>query len=239
MKIAIYTPVFGGYDPEPYNVNALQRENVEFLWITDTPVNNPNGWIIHEEEQLTLGRVDAAKTNRFFKLLPHYIFSTKLRPRSLLTTPDINVYIDGNKQLFDIDLLLSYCQKLWESEDEAYFVKHLHRDKVYQEVREVIRLRRDDPKIIANQYKRYQSEGFPDNIPLIVASVQIRKTYAPSLMSMLDCWWEEVKNNSYRDQISLPYAIWKTGFTRYQLLHSENERCKMIRNIEHRKLLRV
>ena len=236
MKVAIYSAVFGGYDPEPYDITHMQKENVEYWWITDDTkfqYTIMNGWNVHDFwVNPENGKYKYAKSNRFLKLQPHYLEPFK--------KSDINVYIDGNKKLFNIDMLLDYCQRLYNDPDtDAYFCKHTERDTVQQEVREICRLRRDEPSLVMRQYKEYREEGLPDDIPLIVASVQIRKTHAPALKVMLDCWWNEVKNKSYRDQISMPYAIWKTRFNRYKLLNVWDERLKMIANSNHLKVLNV
>lgn len=233
MKIVIYSAVFGGYDdPQPYLVSSFLRENVEFVWISDEKLKNGNCWETwYHPYYQTDDKYKYAKTNRFFKLQPH---------KTDLIKSDINIYIDSNKRLFNIDMLLGYCQELWDNPNlDAIFCRHTERDTVAQEVREVARLRRDDPKLVMNQYKKYIKEGFPDDIPLIVASVQIRKTKAPDLQDMLDCWWNEVYNKSYRDQISMPYAIWKTDFRRYRTINVWTERLKMIANSNHKKVLHV
>lgn len=233
MKVAIYTPVFGDYDPDPYNVTSQHRTNVDFWWVTDKNIDAINGWNVQIDPfYATEDKYKYAKTNRFYKLQPHKL--------DIINKSDINVYIDGNKKLFNIDMLLSYCTDLYNNPDiDAIFCRHTERDTVQQEVIEVANLRRDEPSLVIKQYNEYRQEGFPDNIPLIVASIQIRKTHSKALQSMLDCWWEEVYHKSYRDQISLPYAIWKTNFTRYKTINVWNERLKMIANSNHQKVLNV
>jgi hypothetical protein len=238
MKVTIYSAVFGGYDPEPYNVTSMHRENVVFRLYTDSIVpNGPgipatfNGWeILNTIEEPFEGKDKFAKMNRYFKL----------NPQIAAPDSDINVYIDGNKQLFDIDKLLWYCQRLWNNNDiDAYFYNHEHRTTVQQEIKEIIQFRRDDPAKVKRQFKDYWDEGFRDEIPLCVASVQIRKTNAPALQEMLNFWYNEVLNKSYRDQISWPYAIWKTKFTRFKRLDVKTERFNMIANINHKKVLTI
>lgn len=236
MNTLVYSAMFGGYDAHPYNIINMKKDNIKFLWVTDNAPPNKNGWDIWEDNQyIGTDKYKFAKTNRFYKLQPHNM-GTKFGSWD----SDINVYLDSNKKLFDIDMLLEYCEELWNNPNlDAIFCRHTERNTVAQEVREVCRLRRDEPKIVMDQYKGYVKEGFPDNIPLIVASVQIRKTHAPELQKMLDCWWNEVKNKSYRDQISMPYAIWKTGFNRYRTINVWKERLQMIANSHHSKVLQV
>lgn len=235
MKVAIYSAVFGDYDPDPYDVTKHHRDKVDFWWITDKNMKDKNGWMVQIDpfvDDSFSDKFKFAKMNRLYKLQPHKI--------DILEDSDINVYIDGNKKLFNMDLLLYYCTVLHNNPDnDAFFFRHVQRDTVQQEVREIARLRRDEPSKVMKQYKGYREEGFPDNIPLIVASVQIRKTHSEQLQTMLDCWWNEVSSKSYRDQISLPYSIWKTGFNRYKILDVKQERLKMISNSNHKKVLRV
>ena len=76
--------------------------------------------------------------------------------------------------------------------------------------------------------KQYQKEGYDDNTRLTVNSVQIRKCNSPELNKFLGAWWYEVKNKSYRDQLSFCYAAWKLGYKRYRLIDVFKERLKMI-----------
>jgi len=234
MNVTIYTPVFGGYDPEPYPVEHMRKDNINFVWISDSLIDNSNGWETWvSKTHWGEGKFAAAKTNRFYKLQPHKIGLDEVDEPC-----DINVYIDGNKQLFDVDKLLEYCERLYNDPNiDAYFYNHEHRTTVRQELKEIIDWRRDDPARVMTQFKEYWQEGFRDDIPLCVASVQIRKTHAPELQNFLDVWWNEVENKSYRDQISWPYAVWKTGFNRFKRLDVKTERFNMIKNVNHRKVI--
>ena len=244
MNVTIYSANFGNYDPDPYSVLHLQRPNVKYKWLTQVGEadrlwdRKDDGWLVVEvapDNALspdTPTRFIDAKKNRICKLQPHRF--------GILNDSDINVYIDSNKQLFDIDKLLEYCERLYNDPDtDAYFYNHEHRTTVRQELKEIIDWRRDDPARVKKQFTEYWKEGFRDDISLCVASVQIRKTHAPELQKFLDCWWNEVKHKSYRDQISWPYAIWKTGFNRFKRLDVKNERFNMIANIEHLKVVRT
>ena len=225
MKIVVYTAVFGGYDSPP-DMTSQQREGIEFYCISDNEKGYPGWKNIYTNDYAGGGKYKLAKTNRYYKTQPHNFFPSS----------DINVYLDGNRKLFNIDMLKQYCVDLWNDDNtDVIFCRHTQRDTIQQEAKEIIRLGRDSKDIVEPQVKGYIDEGFPDNIKLISANVMIRKTHSASLQSVLNTWWNEIKYKSYRDQISLPYSIWKNNFTKFKYIDAFKERLKMISNVNHAK----
>ena len=64
--------------------------------------------------------------------------------------------------------------------------------------------------IIEKQMDAYFEEGFPENQGLFECGVIVREHYQQEVMETMETWWAELKKHPYRDQMSLPYAIWKT-----------------------------
>lgn len=88
--------------------------------------------------------------------------------------------------------------------------KHGVRKKVKEEVFSLISLNFDTPEILNSQMNYYYKEGFLDNIGLYATSCLImRNTYEYRKLS--EMWWEEICKWSKRDQVSLPYCLWRLG----------------------------
>jgi hypothetical protein len=61
---------------------------------------------------------------------------------------------------------------------------------------------------VRNQVGKYIAEGIPYDFGMFASGFMIRDN---SLKDFELLWFDQVKNNSHRDQLSLPYALWKTG----------------------------
>ena len=54
-------------------------------------------------------------------------------------------------------------------------------------------------------------QKFPDNKGLSENSLIIRKHNDMKCINFMEKWFNEIKNNSHRDQLSFGYIFWKTG----------------------------
>jgi hypothetical protein len=64
------------------------------------------------------------------------------------------------------------------------------------------------------QYERYRAQGFPDNSGIIPeGGVIARRHHHPRVRAAMEQWWSELLKHSARDQISLPYIIWRNFMT--------------------------
>ena len=89
-------------------------------------------------------------------------------------------------------------------------------DCIYEEAENLLRLHsigrhKDDPELIKKQVSGYKKEGYPKHNGLAVTQVLIRKHMEYDVIETMERWWNEIKNNSRRDQLSFNYAAWKTG----------------------------
>jgi len=147
--------------------------------------------------------------DRFYKMLP-----------SLQKFEAISVYCDANMTLEKPDELIRLCHNLANSQSAAIFFKHPDRTTARQEIVECIARGLLLPKAL-NQYNSWRREGFPDNIQLMENNVIIRKTYDPELIKCEEEWFKQYEKGMTRDQPSLPYAMWKTGFQNFILMEQQ------------------
>ena len=144
---------------------------------------------------------------------------------------DVSIWIDGNFGIQD-DINKAVTQYL-EKDNMAIF-DHTKvwdsRDCIYQEAQAIFHLGqknngnyKDNPEIIKTQMEGYLSQGYPANNGLIVSGILFRRHNEQDVIDTMNIWWEEVKYNSKRDQLSFNYAAWKTGIKLYWLDHDIRE----------------
>ena len=69
-------------------------------------------------------------------------------------------------------------------------------------------------KNVESHIKKYKKDGFPKNFGAFECNVLIRKHNEKDCAMLMDKWWDEFcATPSKRDQLSLPYVLWKNGLT--------------------------
>jgi len=85
-------------------------------------------------------------------------------------------------------------------------MRHPVRNCLYTEGDAVIRLGKAYSGAVKKLTEKYKNEGYPEQNGLYETSVLVR----PRCDELNRLWWEEIKV-CIRDQISLPYVLWKLG----------------------------
>lgn len=198
-RIAVYTCVVGGYDK--VNDPIIINENIDYFIFSDHTIQSKI-WVQKEIPQKIIELGNNTLINRYLKF----------HPKELFHDYDFAVYIDGNVQVIsDITPLLKYT----ENKLGVAFHAHSYRESIYDEVEVLTKVvKRGDPDKLAKQINDYRQEGFPDKYGLPEATIIMTDLCNDSATLFFNQWWEEfVKSGSYRDQISLPYILWKCGIS--------------------------
>ncbi|MFB6225053.1 MAG: glycosyltransferase domain-containing protein, partial [Candidatus Paceibacteria bacterium] len=197
-KTVVYTSIFDDYDVlmDP----KYEPQNIDFVCFTDSDLSSG----IWEIRNHSSSSISPKMMNRKLKLFPH----------KFLKEYEYSIYIDGNIQVMrDLNQFIqTYC-------NDSNFVAYHHpgRDCVYEEAQRCIELGLGREKLINDQIKKYRDEGLPENIGLSDNSVLFRNHSDEAIRYLMDKWWEEIKMESGRDQIALPYVAWKYDID-YKLL---------------------
>lgn len=191
VETKLYSAIFGMYDQ--IDTPRLVSRDVEYIMFTDRDCSIYPWRIIPQ----TLNGLTPTRAARKRKILSHLYVDT-----------EYSVWVDGN-----IDLLVSpklMCGTYLKKTDIAMF-GHPHRRTIYEEAQECLRpiAVRDKPILINTQVQRYQKEGFSGET-LMSTGVLLRR-HTPQIVEFNEMWWEELRNNSHRDQLSFPYVAWKMG----------------------------
>lgn len=201
-KIVVYTCIVGNYDSliEPLTT----EQGVDYFVFTDQDVPDGSKWkkkdITCLDEYQTLS---PSQLNRKIKMLPQLY----------LLGYDYSIYIDGNVEICD-----SLTPLVKEMGDCGFGVHyHRTRDCIYHELVRVLYLKKANAQLAKSQVDAYRKEGFPHHYGLFENTVLIRNHHDETTGRLMEIWWQEYLKYPTRDQLSLPYVIWKTGYDRIKI----------------------
>lgn len=80
----------------------------------------------------------------------------------------------------------------------------------YEHAERVMKTGTDSDLTVAKQMARYKAEGFPDGNGMVQTFVVLRRN-SERARAFNECWWNEIRRGSRRDQLSFMYAAKKTG----------------------------
>lgn len=196
-KVVVYTCVTGNYDKIS---DPLFSDNaVDYVLLSDNDKNNYTGsWKQLSVSNYVNDQLTNSDKNRFIKMHPHELFCGQY---------DYAIYIDGNIQV------VSDIRTMIDGIDKEYgLAMHLHRERndIYDEYKVCKILKKGNPKMMRSQITRYKKDGLPRKYGMLEANVIVIDLHSDNAKMIMDEWWEEYrKSESKRDQIALPYVLWK------------------------------
>lgn len=190
-KFVAYTALFGDYD----NLVDPQEkyEGCDFICFTDQKNLKSDIWDIKIIEECDL---PPNMMNRRYKILPHLFLSEY--EQSLYI--DANIHTIGNP----VDLSKKYL-----AEWDIATPKHLERDCIYQEAKVCLLLEKTKFYETINQMNKYKANSFPRKFGLSDNSMIFRNHTKHLIVEVMESWWNELNNETQRDQLSLGYILWK------------------------------
>jgi Protein of unknown function (DUF616) len=197
----VYTAIFGNYDslyPTPQHCGC----DTDFVCFTDNPELRSSQWRMTLDD--THFNDEPALKNRFFKILAH----------RHLSGYDNSLYVDGS-------IAIRKCPcKLFDkylARAPMAAPRHQDRDCSYQEAEYCIDYRRADPDVVKDQMSSYRSEGFPPHFGMTENNILLRRHGDAGIRQAMEMWWQEYSRRIRRDQISLPFILWKLGIESVEL----------------------
>lgn len=192
-KLAIYTCVFGDYQGLPAPVGAWT--DCEFVCFTDKANLEVPGWLSYFLETSE----DSVTASRLAKLLPH----------RYLTNSECSLYLDANIALTrnpfrELEPLLA--------ERPFWAPAHSARSCIFKEAIECLILERADLDKLTVEMARYRAIGMPENFGMTENNILFRSHNDLRVIDLMEEWWRLFQGNTGRDQLSLPVALWTTGF---------------------------
>ena len=198
MKIAILTSICG-INTRLRNPN-VKFEGVDYIAFVDNPHPQAPMWEQREALNFTLdGKYIGRRNAKIYKVMP----------QMFLPEYDYWFWVDATHEV------IIHPQKIIENyigDAEIALWKHTDRDCVYKEAAILAQLRYDHLPLIQAQTQYYTSVGYPANNGLYELPVSIRKnTDDIKVLNMR--WWEQICRYSSRDQLSMPFVLWKGNIT--------------------------
>ncbi len=220
----VYTAIFGGKDElrDPKFIN----DDFDYICFTDSDIKS-KVWKIVKCDPVDRDPVRSAK---IYKILPH----------KYLTDYKISIWVDGNAEIKgDLDLFVN--KNLNKNNIAVYDHSCLDdgRNCIYKEAEELISMAKrgkykDDPKLIKKQIDKYRKLGYPENNGLLSGMIILRRHNEKDVIKTMDDWWNEIKNNSRRDQLSFNYVAWKNNLN-FKFIKEKSVDNKFFKRFAHKK----
>ncbi|MDD5589080.1 MAG: DUF616 domain-containing protein [Candidatus Nanoarchaeia archaeon] len=162
-------------------------------------------------------------------ILPDFTIDDKYHNRRIAKTPKIlpELFLPNYDYWFWCDYTHDVVERpeviinqYMKGNDIAVF-KHTTRNCVYQEAEELKRLNYDYAHNIDNQIQFYRMLGYPEGNGLWELSTFVRKN-TQRIRTLNLMFWELVCRYSSRDQLAMPFCLWKLGITPTVLLGFAN-----------------
>ena len=208
MKIAVYSCIIGRYDTiiEP----VLVEPEVDYYMITDQFIPESSTWKKIDATKLEdYGRMSNMMLNRKIKILQ----TEQLRKY------DYSIYIDGNIEI--IAGMSPIIAQMKTYQIGLHF--HRSRDCIYDEVVAVKHLKQIQGKEMDAQVNEYKKKGFPKHYGLYENSIIVRDNRSNDMIKLMEAWWDELCLHPTRDQLSLPYVVWKQGYNKENIFIMGND----------------
>ena len=203
-KVIIYTAIYSDKDNlmDPINVS----DNCKYICFTDNPSLKSKVWDVRLE---TPEMGDNNLNAKYYKVLPHRCFKDE--------TIENSVWVDGAREIIgDINIFIDKVAENFTF-NSIKLLKHPEgRNCLYEEVDKLLYLNsignhKVSNDIITKQRDKYLDEGMPKHFGLFNCPILIRKHFDSYTQKMGELWWEEINKESKRDQVSLPFILWKNN----------------------------
>ena len=173
---------------------------VDFVLFADRRPRFVRGWQWRPLPAETAG-LSPTMVNRFAKFFPHVIF-----PEA-----EVSIYVDANTlMLADLTPLI---EEFRVSGADIGLFPHKQRFDIAEEfefARKVGKIPAEDAEKGAAQLAHYRAEGLPDDHLFTENAIIFRRHGNPALAAAMDLWWEQMATYTKRDQLSLPYVLYKS-----------------------------
>lgn len=197
-SMVIYTGIFGDYDElhEPLVIDP----KVDYICFTDQANIKSDVWKIKHVENNA--NIDLRLFTRQFKLMPH----------RFLPEYTTSVWMDASMQI--TNSIVELIHKYQVCSDMLFFP---HEGCCIYDVALDLQLREKKEKLL-RQIVTYYEAGYPVDNGLIFGGFLVRNHNQKKVIEVMEEWYSQVENLSFRDQISLPYVLWKKNAS-YDLIH--------------------
>lgn len=200
-RYVYYTAIFGDYDSLKKPCFKAPADH-RFICFTDnkTLLHRNTGWEIFLIDDY---HRDPRRTAKIFKILPHLFISGC----------DYSIWTDGKNEL--IKNITPIIPNWGNFHFRAF--PHPSRKCAYEEANVCKLEKKDLSEILDRQTDLYKKTGFAENFGLLNGSFIVRDHRSLMIKKLMEDWWYEIESHSVRDQVSLPYVLWKNKIIDYKI----------------------
>lgn len=192
----VYTAIFGGIRDSLHPPRARDPDTIYQAYVDTDRTVVQHGWTCRPP---VWSHKNARLRARRHKTLSHELY------------PEVEytLWVDGC--LTPLTPLSQLVDRYLQDHDICVF-KHMQRRCVYQELEACIQLKKDHPHIMRQQVNRYRALGYPHHNGLAETTAVLRR-HTPEIIRFNEAWWQQIKNGSVRDQLSIDFLCWQMGIT--------------------------
>ena len=193
QKIVVYTAIFNNYDwlKEP----VIKPADIDFICYTDSDAVKSKCWKI---VKVNLDGKSPSLLNREIKLL---------YPYTELSQYDYSLYVDGSMMIKGD--VTEFLNKYISSSPVLMNFKHPNKDCLYTEIDYCIERKRGNIEKLREQRSIYEKDGMPTHFGLSDNKILLRDNHSEEGENMMKEWFQHVISYSGRDQVCLPYVLYK------------------------------
>jgi hypothetical protein len=205
MRIVVYSAWFGHY--EPLNRQSMgDGVGYDRVLLTDDPGLHLEGvrTIVLPVSSDAKVPNSPALASRLAKLCPHRFFADY----------DWAIHVDNSASLrmSPADIIRHVTDEFGaEPPPGRYLFRHRRRTCAYREARVCMVRGRIPRKSYRQEVALMQAAGFPQEAGLYVNTVMVQRMGDAITDGMNEAWLAHVSTLSGRDQISLPFEMWRAG----------------------------
>ena len=197
-RVVVYSCITGGYDAPRRPL--YYSDNIDYILYTDVAEEKEvNGWKIRRIPT-EVHSYNNALINRYIKFHPQELFADEY---------EYSIYLDGNVRPISDLSFYAECVK-----SDAGIAMHYHstRKCIEDEMVACEILKKGNYVKVREQVKKYFLDGFPHDFGMLECNVIVCELKNEVAQKVLREWWEELcLSQSGRDQIALPYILWKNN----------------------------
>ncbi len=194
-KTMIITAVIGDYDilQDPTYIS----DDIQYICFTDQKTIKSRVWKIYD---IPVHYNSSVETARRIKILPWEYVDINT---------DYYIWVDAKYRI--IADLRSYVRE-YKKDSGLLLFPHPERECICNELAQLIIEDKGDKVDMISQVDTYLKEGYPINNGLYETACIVRKNNNTTVNYMMEMWWKELKKYTYRDQLSLPYVLWRNDY---------------------------
>ena len=196
-NVVFYSCLFGDYDLVNH-INLKFLKKFDFFLVTNLNIKSKN-WNIVKVKSKNLNNFYLSRFYKFF-------FYNKLKKYKY------SVYFDGNvilKKNF-----LSLLKKFISSKKDIGLFRHSARSNVYQEINVTLKEKKNSHLEVIRLLNFYKKKKYSSKNDLTENCIILRRNKSKKLFLVMKIWWKLLKLYGKRDQILLPYVIWRTKISK-------------------------